>query len=320
MSGRLGHGVVTRLLNEEAIRDKVKTEILLPVALGIRPAGLIVLPVDFPGSQGMGEEIDRRFAARYRTGASPGAGLLGLGERLRNLARRAVMDTLSYRTVLIEEAYEEVVLESDVYRAHLGWARELGLLAVHQKLRPSIGALFVVGGDFDVRRLDRLAAMRGEIRRRFRDSLRERAARPGGQLPPGPLGITDFAFPEEADGAYLRHLGAILGYPACCAGAYAADRQRGATAEERAARQLAELDAQGGRPDPYAYFTRDFFPCTPRCAAAAALGRATHAALRELDPRLGEEYLRGLEGNVQAVREYPERLRLAAERMRRRWG
>ena len=112
-------------------------------------------------------------------------------------------------------------------------------------------------------------------------------------------------FPEEHNAAFLRKA-EILGFPVCCIERYIFDRNSGVLSPEvRASYQIAHSD----RPedvDIHAYFTKDFFPCQPDCEEAAAMGRAIHEALSQVDPDLAGKYQEHLNSNMNLVRQYPD--------------
>ncbi len=86
--------------------------------------------------------------------------------------------------------------------------------------------------------------------------------------------------------------------------------------EQRASDQLVNLE-KDEEYNPYAYFTKDFFPCQPDCDMAAQMGKEIHDALKAIDPHIAEEYLSYLSQNVDLVRQYPEIIQKKIELLER---
>ena len=126
-------------------------------------------------------------------------------------------------------------------------------------------------------------------------------------------GQIQFAYPEEFNSAWIRRMGRLLGYPDCCVDRYAMDREQSINAEERAAAQLKELTTG---PDPHAYLSSYFFPCSPTCVKAVEKGELYHRKLSEVLPEAGEAYEVIIVENLDRVRRQPEIINEYLSRLR----
>jgi len=290
-----GSKQIEELIGDTRLLTRVKVENYLLVHLGLRPCSQITLPAELPEAEAMGAAIDERVYQHMRR-------LSAMTDPKR---RRAAIDTVKRE---LRTAFEEIVEASDRYRAHMEWARALGLRSLRVEVRPTVRELYLFR-DRDVgRRLRRLMRRREELRRQ---ALRH---------PSPDMGRVQFAYPEEFQGTWLREMGELLGYPGCCVKRYASDRERGISVEERAARQIGEAE-QRGEVDPLAYFIAYFFPCSPDCEAALSRGRDCRERLREIVPDLGNLYEAEAAENLDRVRRQPDliaRYRARAEETSRR--
>jgi hypothetical protein len=263
--------LVTRLLADEAVSERVKLDDYLLLAAGVRRLGMLTYPAEFPDAAAIGQEIDARFASRYYRGTDPelgsGANLLN---RLRHLFLRAMRSPVAYKTMLLQEVVTAVLRQSATYRAHRQWASALGLRTLEAEVRPSIRELFLYRDAAVGSRLSSLM----ELRERIREEARA-VFRPG-------MPALFFVYPEERSEEYVQAMGELLGYPDCCVQAYVRSRRKGEG-------ELPQATAEAG--EPLAYFVRDFVPCRPSCPAAAAVGRLACEKLAQLDPRLPDRYL-----------------------------
>ncbi len=281
--------MVSDLVAERGITELSKTSNFLPVCLGLRQLALTYLPAEFPGGNRMGEAIDRYFKEHY----TPGEGLKpGLLNRFRRRGPNAEQEgeLLAKRRVL-EEAYNEIVAASPAYASHLDWLDRLGLEQFQVKRRPSLREMFVYR---DRRVKDRILELEG-----IAEKARQRVVAEGRQTP------LEYVYANEFDPKYLRGLGELLGYPSCCVDRYVEDRMKGQNVEQRAWEQVHELQTEGRPTDIHAYYVKDFFPCTPDCAAARAQGELWEAAYEALSPELHEMYIGTLYQNFELVQNYP---------------
>jgi hypothetical protein len=174
------------------------------------------------------------------------------------------------------------------------WADRLGLKRKELESRPTIREIYFYNDPAVAAELDELQDLRKDIRYNRM------------KTPPGNAPVYSRAFPEEANGVYLKKLGSILGFPLCCVERYVFDRGSGVlTPEVRASDQLEHMEKPEDC-DPYAYFTKDFFPCQPDCSNASLFGREMRDKLNEIDPEVAEQFAKHLEDNVTLVRQYPE--------------
>ncbi len=294
--------VTAELWADDAVDRAVTVQDILLVALGLRPASLVILPRGLPDAEQLGAEIDRVYDHVMERGHMPAtAALLRPAERaLRWLTRRTTSD-LRYRTSLAREAFRKVMGGAPGYTALRDWARRLGLERVESAVRPTIDEMYLLADETAVSRIEELFALRRQIR------VESAAASRQGEA------ASLRAFPEERDVRFLESLGRLLGYPTCCVRRYATERVAGINVEERAADQIQQALAQG-TVQQAAYFTRDFFPCHPDCPQASAKGRAGLSLLDSLGRQAGVTELRDayqglLSGNQKTVLRYPEIIR-----------
>jgi len=265
-------------LEDGRILSRIKMEDFLLVHLGLRPCSQVTLPAELPGADALGSRIDEIVRPQI--------------DRVKAISEpRAKLAAIEAAKGEMRLAFEEVVEASPQYRAHVEWVDSLGLRSNEAEVRPTIHELYLYRDGAVGRDVRRLMGDRGKLRKKFM-----RRPRPG-------LSPLHFAYPEEFDGAWLRRMGGVLGYPRCCSDRYAGDRAEGLNVEQRASRQL---DEAGGGVDPLAYFVRHFFPCRPDCPEAVALGRRYREGLRGLDPMLGELYSTNVAENMENVRRQPE--------------
>jgi hypothetical protein len=267
------------LMVESGILDRIKVDNFLLVLAGARPCSQTTLPAEMPGGGGMGSTIDDMVA--------PKMGAL----RSERDPRRKVAAIASLKKEM-SRAYERVVMDSPPYRAHQRWVKALGLRSRYTDVRPTIQELYVF----------RDRSLGGKLKdlMKRREKLREKAYREA-----SPDQTARVAYPEEFNAPWLNEIGALLGYPDCCVEAYARDRVRGVNVESRASKQLKAAEREGDL-DPYVYFVGYFFPCSPRCEAARALGRSCQERLDELAPGFGRLYPSMVAANRERVLRQPE--------------
>ncbi len=269
------------ILDESLLLDYVKIEDYLMVALGIRPCSFLTIPAEFPNGEELGKRIDELSAEDLQAvlGATPDK----KGVLIRRLKKR------------IRESCKKVVFASATLKTHVEWAKKLSLQTFDVEVRPSIHELYLFKDPKVKGELRRLANIRKAARERIKISTDASKSR------------TWLAFPEELIPEYLASVGELLGYPPCCVERYIHDRlDEGASVEVRVSREVEQLKKEGGEPDLYAYFARNFFPCEPRCRSASEIGRRAFDLLSELNPKLGDLYLECIRDNVRVVQRYPE--------------
>jgi len=296
------------LMADNRIHDRAKLECYLLVGLEVRKAALIMVPAEIPGLEGVGPEIDNEFYWRTTGRRDPSKPYTEfVSTRLMDTLRRFGKKSLPYKTQLLREIFDRKVISSPEYKAHLEWARDLGLRYKEKEVRPTIREIWIytesdVGAEID--RLDEL-----------RKDLRFQAIRhPRPSAPPYYR-----VFPEEASPEFVRAIGEILGYPTCCLNKYVADRaSMDVSVEMRAASQVEEHRATDKPVAEEAYFVRDFFPCTPDCAAAQDRGREAKHRLCELGEDVCSVYSDILAQNLERVVKYPEIIRAHAEGLAQR--
>jgi len=199
------------------------------------------------------------------------------------------------------EAFAREVLGSSAYLALRGWLRELGLTAFTCEVLPTTWELYLLKGLRMQIRVRRLAAKRSQIRRVSITST--------------PVGAYPALLPEEFSSEYVFQLGELLGYPRCCVERFVQDRVNQTMAEERASEEIRRFIAEGREIDLYAYFVKDFFPCSPICGQARAQGERVHRALSRVSPDVGDRYVELLRENLSLVERYPEVMRMHREKL-----
>jgi hypothetical protein len=271
---------IDRLLSDTRLSMRVKVENYILVRLGLRPCSLTTLPAELPGAEIMGRAIDDRVLPKMRR----------LSSEVEPHRRLKVIEGLKRE---MREAYRDVVEGSEQHRGHMEWARNLELRTLQFEVRPTVRELYLFRDKEIGKRLERLMKDRVEIRQRV---LRH---------PPPGFGRTHIVYPEEFDGAWVREMGSLYGYPKCCVERYAADRERGISVEDRASRQLREAEEKG-EAESLAYFVGYFFPCNPKCPSATSTGRRFLEELQSINPALGDLYKSVLNENMDLVRRQPE--------------
>ena len=189
--------------------------------------------------------------------------------------------------------YNEVVVDSDEYRAHLFWVKALGLRSRFIDVRPTLQEFYIYKERRTGRKLRNLMKEREKIRTRaYTQALPD-------------MDRARLAYPEEFDSSWLKEMGKLLGYPLCCINAYASDREAGINVEFRAAEQLKEIDLTT-KVDSLTYFIGYFFPCKPDCEAANKKGQESLRHLIEFNSSLGEIYVSLTKDNLENVLRQPE--------------
>ena len=305
--------LLVQFWQDERLSAGIKIEDMLLVAEGLRPASLLIVPVNLPDGDRIGRDIDRRFYHAWNKGYMPDSPRWSrpLEYVYRRIAGR-VVGSIRYRASLAREAFRKTVADSPGYKALVQWSEALGIERLETTVRPTIDEVYLSTGAAVVEGL-------GEVM-----GLRYRARQETGDGDKGREALVFRAFPEERDRSFLTTLGRLLGYPSCCVERYADERVGGINVEERAARQLRKALSRG-RVAEHAYYSRDFFPCQPDCPRASGKGKAGLRILRRLGEQadladLGEAYLGLMQDNMNLVKEYPELIRSHEKAMKEKRG
>ncbi len=272
--------LVSEFIHEPLVIQKSKLEAFLAPYLGLRLMSQVTIPAELP----LGTEMGRRIDSEVKPHMTK---LQSIQDRR---ARAVAVQTLKK---LLELKFEEIVEESDSYKAYYQWADKLELRTNQITVRPTVHELYLfkeksTGG-----------VLRGLVRER--EKIRRKIQR---KPSPNVDGIR-FAYPEEFDKKWLIKNGKLLGYPECCVRQYAEDRVNGVNVETRASQQLLEA-LKIGEVDSHVYFTGFFFPCSPHCENALQRGNTWSEAFKELDPRLSNLYKNVLLTNIEMVLRQPE--------------
>jgi hypothetical protein len=276
------------LLNDLLIAPRIAVENLMLVSLGLRSCSQTTIPAELPSGPSIGEEIDSRFKPRL--------------EKLRAIQdQKAKIKEIGEIRKGMASAFDILVEGSADYKSLSTWARKLGLRVNQVEVRPTVHEFYLYKEKETQKELQRLMQERGKLR-------------VGAVKKPDPArGHLQFAYPWEFNGAWIRRMGRLLGYPDCCVDRYAMDREQGINAEERAATQLKELTTD---PDPHAYLSSYFFPCSPTCVKAVEKCELYHRKLSEVLPEAGEAYGVIIVENLDRVRRQPEIINEYLSRLR----
>lgn len=272
----VSQSVIEELLNDGRIFDRVKVELYLPVALGLRHCAILELPAALPDGLQLARQVDEACKEDYQ---------LVIEEK--DPARKWPLIVALKNN--LQRGFEEKVMGSENYLALTYWEKKLHLKRYMITLRPTIREAYVHRSASQWWTIRRLAQQRLHLRQEAIKNLKYRAIA---------------AFPEEFAPEYLRNTGRLLGYPSCCVEAYIQDRTTGMVAEIRLSNQLHGLRDQGVTPAPYSFFAKDFYPCQPECLEAKKTGLRCLETLAGLDKRLGRLYQKCLEQNVEFVDNY----------------
>lgn len=287
--------LIREFMDEHVIPFRAKLDDFLPVILGARKAGQMIMPAELPDSGILGTTIDERFRQKMAGERLPGETLTNfLKFKAARLRRKNKRRDLRFQLQALRDIYADIVEGSTSYKVYMDWIGRLGLHRKELESRPTIREIYIFGDESVAVELEGLQDLRKDIRY---SSMRNPDPSAAGTLR---------VFPEEHHPAFLRKAGTILGFPACCIDRYVFDRGSGVLSPEvRASNQILHSEAPDDI-DRFAYFTKDFFPCQPDCPEAAKIGRAIYEALRTVDEGLSDDYLKHLEGNVALVKQYPE--------------
>lgn len=276
----VGERWLSDFLNNSHILPRVKMGNFLLVSLGLRPCSQMTLPAELQNVESMASAIDEQIFPKIRSLQSepdPRKKLVLIGALKKEMRR----------------TYERFVKGTEIYRSHLSWVERIGLRKMVVDVRPTIEELYIFKDKDIGKKLRKLMKDREKYRAEAIASVRTGMER------------TRYVFPEEFQGSWIREIGKILGYPACCVEAYASNREEGINVEFRASRQIEEAMKMGTL-NPLTYFVGYFFPCSPNCDDALARGLICRERLFELHPGLGEMYLESVADNMEIVRRQPE--------------
>ena len=272
--------LLSDLIIDERLLDRIKVENFVLVNLNLRPCSQMNLPAELPEGDIIGRKIDEQIFPK-------------LGQIKRDmdpLKRLTAIDAIKKD---MRDAFDEIVISSNHYKAHLNWVKKLELHSRIVDVRPTLSELYIYKNRKIGNRLNRLMRKREKLRAkayRFASPTMDRAR---------------FAYPEEFEGSWLKEMGRILGYTDCCVDAYASDRKEGINVEKRASQQIKEIE-QHAEIDPLTYFTGYFFPCSPTCKEALSRGNEFYDRLCMVSSELGNIYMHLVVENLKRVRHQPE--------------
>lgn len=282
---RLKKDLAEELLNEPLMLDQVKVDDFLLVALDVRPCSFLTVPAEFPNGLELGRQIDEICRQDYQ--ALMDADIYRKAELILNLRNR------------IRESFKTVVGGSGTYKAHLNWAERLSLQTSETEVRPSVHEIYLFKNTRIREELKKLTKMRQQ--------LREKMLRSATHTQPEIC----LAYPEEGSPEYLASVGKLLGYPSCCVDRYLNDRLQGSPiVEQRVSEQIRELKSEV-EANTFAFFVKDFFPCSPSCERAIEIGAKGYSVLKSISPHLGEIFLNSTKSNVRTAERYPELIKLS---------
>lgn len=292
-------------MKEDVIPDRAKFDDYLSVVLGGRRASQIVLPAELPDASVLGATIDDRFRQKQDGKRLPGESISDfLKGKVGKHWRKSQMAEIRHRMDTLRALYSDVVEKSHSYQVFMKWADRLGLKRKELESRPTIREVYLYTDPSVAAMLTELQDMRKDIRYH---SIRT----------PDSSAVYARAFPEEQNPAYLKMLGSILGFPECCIDRYVFDRQSGVlTPESRSSNQLVHTE-DPNEFSPFAYFTKDFFPCQPDCDEAVKKGESLYQKLLEIDQTIADRFKKHLQENVSLIKEYPELIRKKVEMLER---
>ncbi len=272
--------ILSEILTEEKLLDRIKVENFLLVSLKLRPCSRMNLPAELPNGDCIGKKIDEKMFPKLRQ-------LQGETDPHKRLAAIASLKRD------MRCAFETIVLSSEHYKAHLNWAKKLGLHSRLVAVRPTLSEFYLYNSRKIGNKLKRLM--------REREQLRAKTYK----IATPTMDRVRFAYPEEFEGSWLKEMGRTLGYPDCCVDAYASDRKEGVNVETRASQQIEKI-GQHAEIEPRVYFISYFFPCSPNCKEALSRGKEFHERLCMVSSKLGNLYSNLVADNLRKIRHQPE--------------
>lgn len=279
--------LIEQFVHDEHILPRTRIEGFLLVALGVKPLSLITLPGELPQGDQLGWQIDNHYRSQLQA-LEESSWWQKVRFQYKHLGERPVTTKMG----MVRTAYQQVVEGSAAYQAHLYWAKAFDLKTFFWEVRPTVRELFLYRGPSVKDELEALMAERVRIKQEVLKSATRDTP------------VSLLVYPEEQSPDYLAELGRLLGYPPCCIQAYRQDRAANRNVETRASAEAAS--ASFHEEQPWAYFIKNFFPCSPECEQAAGLGRHAHRELSAIDAHLGEIYSQLLIENREMVQGYPE--------------
>ena len=271
---------VEELLKDKLLSPKIAIEAFLATSLKLRPAGQVTIPAELPNGGEMGQKIDQNIQPKMMQLQS-----------IKDLRTRAF--AVQAIKKLLEKEFEDIVEESDEFKALYDWSNKLGLRNNQVKVRPTVHEVYFYTERGTGRNIQKLMREREKIRRKLQK-------KPGENVNP-----IRFAYPEEFDPKWLKGLGEVLGYPPCCVSQYVDDRKNNVNVELRASQQLID-EVKEKEVDTHVYYTGFFFPCSPRCENALKNGYKWDEKLKEVHPDLGALYEQNIRVNAELVLRQPE--------------
>lgn len=281
ISGVFMSEVLKVFLEDKRIIDRVKFEDYLSVYFDVRPASFFTIIAELPNAEELGAKIDSECKDDL---------MVILSAKDIQLRGQLIMD-LRHK---MEKLFKRYVLDSDIFKAHMDWAKKLGLRVEMDRVRPSICEVYLFKDKNIGKRLKDLFYVRREIRKAIYQM-------PNISLPPSLL-----TYPEELSSKFVIELGHILGYPECCIKRYSEERASGIYVEGRISEQIKNLRNAGDKPNIFSFFSSNFIPHDPKCEKAGELGYKLYEILRDKLPGLHERYYKLLEENINTAENFPE--------------
>lgn len=272
--------ILSDLIIDEKLLDRIKVENFLLVYLNLRPCSRMNLPAELPKGDSIGREIDEQIFPKWgqiQSETDPSKRLAAIASLKRDM----------------RDAFETIVLSSEHYKAHLNWAKKLELHSRLVAVRPTVSEFYLYNNRKIGNRLKRLMRERERLKAKTYKNATPTMDR------------VRFAYPEEFEGSWLKEMGRTLGYPDCCVDAYASDRRKGVNVEKRASQQIEKIE-QHAEIEPLTYFIGYFFPCSPNCKEALSKGKEFHERLCVISSKLGDLYSHLVAENLRNVRHQPE--------------
>lgn len=275
----------------ENVNDRIKIEAFLFQNIGMRSLSIITIPQEMKNNTDLGKRIDASYDEAVKAYESQFA-FKKLDFTKRRMAKKAV----KHKELLLKEAFDKVVYEDDIYKEFVHFGHSLGLNGIEYQVRPSIREIILYNNEETAKETKKLMQLRMLIRKDSKKKFNEET----------PLHF--MLYPEELSPKYIAEIGKLLGYPQCCIQAYLSDLSKGDSPHVRAAVDFYSAKRKGTI-EPWAYYLKDFLPCTPKCRAAQELGRQAHDKLKEIHPDLGRKYKKLIEANMALMDQMALKLR-----------
>lgn len=276
------------VLQNDALLMRTRIEALALVALGVRPMALVFLPAELPDGELLGREIDSKYNQMLLEGTQG-----TLLDKFYFWLNSRGKTPIENKRAILRRMYDDVVLSHPSYRSLIEAVVKLDLPYLLYEVRPSIRELYICS---TMAIKDKLSALMEE-----RDAIKRAAWAKA--TPSTPYSL--LVYPEEQVPSYLRQLGQLLGYPACCIEAYLSDREQGMNVESRSSYTLLELEQGCAETNPLSFILKDFFPCSPNCEEALNKGNECYQRLSDIGSEYGQAYLDLTSENMSRVAKYP---------------